>query len=188
VAVAYIGNILPHKGLRRLIEAVSRCVHRDRMHLVVVGTGPDEAACRQLAADRGLAARVLFLGRRTAEETEELLAACDLLALPSTIEGLPYVLLEAMASRLPVLAGAVYGVPEVVEDQVTGVLVDPMRIDAIAAGLDHLAADPERRAAMGRAGRERFDRHFTLEQQARTMESLYRDLVHGARARDGSGA
>ena len=188
VVVAYVGNILPHKGLRRLIEAVSRCTHRERMYIVVVGTGVDEAACRQLAADRGVSTRVLFLGRRGAEETEELLAACDLLALPSTIEGLPYVLLEAMASRLPVLAGNVYGVPEVVEHGVTGVLVDPLRIDEIAAGLDHLAADPALRQAMGQAGRERFERRFTLEQQARTMEALYRDLVHGPRSRDGGAA
>ena len=180
VIIAYLGNILPHKGLRRLIEAVARCRNRDRVHLVVIGDGPDEAACRQLAADRGVAAHVAFLGRRASNETEELLAASDVLALPSTIEGLPYVLLVAMASRLPVVAGRVYGVPEVVEDGVTGLLVEPTRIDEIAAAIDRLAEDEALRRAMGAAGRERFERQFTLERQVHTMEALYRGLLRGA--------
>jgi len=175
----YLGNVLAHKGLRRLIEAVARSTHRDRLHLVVIGDGPDEGACRQLAADRGIGASVVFLGRRTPQETEELLAAADVLALPSTIEGLPYVILEAMASRLPVVAGRVYGVPEVVEDGVTGLLVDPLRVDEIAAAIDRLAADAALRRAMGDAGRARFEQHFTLEQQAHAMESIYRGLVRG---------
>jgi glycosyltransferase involved in cell wall biosynthesis len=187
VVIAYVGNILPHKGLRRLIEAVARCRSVERLHLVVLGDGPDEATCRQLATDRGVADRVAFLGRRATDETEELLAAADVLALPSTIEGLPYVLLEAMASRLPVVAGRVYGVPEVVEDGVTGLLVGPTRVDEIAAALDRLAADESLRHAMGAAGRARFERQFTLEQQARTMETLYRGLLQGlGRARDRS--
>jgi glycosyltransferase involved in cell wall biosynthesis len=185
VVVVYLGNILPHKGLRRLIEAIARTASRNVVHLLVVGAGPDEAACRQLANDRGLAARTLFLGRRGADEIEELLAAADVLALPSTIEGLPYVILEAMASRLPVVAGRVYGVPEVVDNGVTGLLVDPVDIDAIASALDTLAADPALRRAMGDAGRARFEREFTLERQALTMQSIYETLVRGRGGRDG---
>lgn len=185
LVVAYAGNILPHKGLRRLIEAAARCEHRDRICLVVIGDGPDEAACRQLASDRGIAANVMFLGRRDAPELEELLAAADALALPSTIEGLPYVVLEAMASRLPVVAGRVFGIPEVVLDGETGVLVDPVNVDQIAAALDRLAGDETLRRAMGAAGRERFERCFTLERQARSMEALYTTLVHGAPVRGG---
>jgi glycosyltransferase involved in cell wall biosynthesis len=96
------------------------------------------------------------------------------------------VVLEAMASRLPVIAGRVYGLPEVVEDGVTGCLVDPMNIDEIAAALDRLAADPPLRRAMGGAGRARFERDFTLERQASTMQSLYETLVHGRAERDGA--
>ena len=178
VVVAYAGNILLHKGLRRLIEALSRSASHARLHLVVAGSGPDEAACRQLAADRGVSAT--FLGWRTAADTERLLAASDVLALPSEIEGLPYVLLEAMASARPVIAGRVYGIPEVVDDGVTGLLVDPLRIEEIANALDRLA-DPALRASMGAAARERFELRYTLEAQAARMESLYRSLVHGAR-------
>jgi glycosyltransferase involved in cell wall biosynthesis len=184
VVVGYVGNIVPHKGLRRLIEAVSRSVQRDRFYLVVVGSGPDEAACRQLALDRGLSTRINFLGWRSHDETEEILGACDVLALPSSIEGLPYVILEAMASRLPVLAGRVYGIPEVVEDGVTGILVDPGSVDEITAGLDRLAGDSALRAAMGGAGRARFERHFTLERQVRRMEQLYESLLRGVANRE----
>jgi glycosyltransferase involved in cell wall biosynthesis len=149
--------------------------------LLVVGTGPDEALCRRLAADRGLSDQVRFLGWQTRTALEDLLAASDLLALPSAIEGLPYVLLEAMASRLPVVAGRVYGVPEVVEDGVTGILVDPHRIDEITVALDCLAANAALRESMGRAGRARFERCFTLEAQARAMEAIYAALLAGAR-------
>jgi glycosyltransferase involved in cell wall biosynthesis len=185
VVVVYLGNILPHKGLRRLIQAVSRCASRGLLHLVVVGVGPDEPACRQLASDRGIAGQVTFLGWRDSAETEEILAAADLLALPSTIEGLPYVLLEAMASRLPVIAGNVYGIPEVVTDGVTGILVDPDQIDEIALALDRLAGDATLRESMGEAGRVAFERNFTLEQQARRMEAIYETLLRGDAGRGG---
>jgi glycosyltransferase involved in cell wall biosynthesis len=176
MVVAYIGNILPHKGLRRLIEAVSRARCRALIRLVVAGTGPDEAPCRQLASDRGLAGQVTFLGWRSAAETEALLGASDVLALPSEIEGLPYVLLEAMASRRAVIAGRVYGVPEVVEDGITGILVDPHDTDDIAAALDRLS-DAALRARMGAAARGRFERDFTLEQHVARMQELYRALL-----------
>ena len=174
--VVYVGNILPHKGLRRLIEAISKARSRPALRLVVAGTGADEAPCRQLAGDRGLSGQVTFLGWRSAAETEALLAASDVLALPSEIEGLPYVLLEAMASHRPVIAGCVYGVPEVVEDGVTGILVDPHSIDEIAAALDSMS-DVALRASMGEAARARFERNFTLEQHAARMQSLYRSLL-----------
>jgi len=181
LALVYIGNILPHKGLRRLIEAVSRCETRAHVQLLVVGAGSDEAACRQLASDRGLAGQVRFFGWCGAEQTEEILAAGDALALPSEIEGLPYVLLEAMACVRPVIAGNVFGIPEVVDDGVTGLLVDPLDIGAIAAAVDRLA-DASLRRAMGAAARERFETHFTLAEQAQRMQALYRSLLSGARA------
>jgi glycosyltransferase involved in cell wall biosynthesis len=176
--VAYVGNILPHKGLRRLIEAVSRSSARANMRLVVAGTGADEAACRQLAADRGLAAQVSFLGWCSAAETETLLAASDVLALPSEIEGLPYVILEAMASSVPVVAGRVYGIAEAVDDGVTGILVDPGRVDEIASALDRMI-DPSLREKMGAAARARFERSFTLERHTARMQALYRSLLNG---------
>ena len=179
VLIAYVGNILPHKGLRRLIEAMSRAGSRASLHLVVAGTGSDEAACRQLAADRGLGAQVTFLGWRSSSETEAILAASDVLALPSQWEGLPYVLLEAMACARPVIAGRVFGIPEVVDDDVTGVLVDPLRIDEIAHALDRLG-DATLREKMGAAARTRFERLFTLEIQAARMQALYRSLVNGS--------
>jgi len=183
--VAYVGNILPHKGLRRLIEAISKARSRAGLRLVVAGTGADEAPCRQLAGDRGLSGQVTFLGWRSAAETEALLAASDVLALPSEIEGLPYVLLEAMASHRPVIAGRVYGVPEVVEDGVTGILVDPHSVDDIAAALDRMS-DVALRESMGEAARARFERDFTLEQHAARMQSLYRSLL-GSWPRAGRG-
>jgi len=179
VVIVYVGNILNYKGLRRVIDAMSKARTRDDLRLFVVGAGPDEAACRQLAADRHLTKQVTFFGWCDPAEAGTIMAAADLLALPSEIEGMPYVLLEAMASRLPVIAGDVYGVGEVVEDDVTGILVPPQSTDAIAAAIDRLASDATLRERMGAAARVRFEREFTLEAQARRMEDLYESLAHG---------
>jgi glycosyltransferase involved in cell wall biosynthesis len=179
--VIHVGNILVHKGLFRLLEAMSE-VAGDPWHVAVLGTGPDEARCRRLVAERGISGRVTFLGAGSSASVEQLVAAADLLVLPSEIEGLPYTVLEAMACARPVVAGNVYGLPEVVEDGVTGLLVDARSVPAIAGAVSSLLADPDLRARMGRAGRERFERLFTLERQVSRMEEIYRSLL----ARKGS--
>jgi len=182
VALLYVGNILRYKGLYRLIEALSNvspaAVPRPWC-LAVVGTGPDEARCRERADALGLRGDVLMLGHRDAAEVEAIMAACDVIALPSEIEGLPYVVLEAMACSRPVVAGRVFGVPEAVDDEVTGLLVDPTREQELVAALERLVQDSELRQRMGRAARARFERDFTLEMQVERMESLYEQLVAG---------
>jgi glycosyltransferase involved in cell wall biosynthesis len=178
VVVGYVGNILLHKGLYRVIQALSE-VSAPPWHLLVVGDGPDEFRCQARVEEAGLSERASFLGARAPSEVEAILSACDVLALPSEIEGLPYTVLEAMACGLPVVAGRVYGLPEAVEDGVTGILVDPLRVDEIRAALEALLGDPLLRARMGRAARARFERDFTLEQQVARMERLYENLSRG---------
>jgi glycosyltransferase involved in cell wall biosynthesis len=177
--VCHVGNILVHKGLFTLIEALSRVGERLPWHLVVVGSGPDEGRCRSRVKALGLDARASFLGARSPREVESIVAACDVLVLASRIEGLPYTVLEAMACGIPVVAGRVYGLPEVVDDGVTGRLVDPENVDEIRRALEDLLADAELRARMGRAARERFEQKFTLDRQVRRMEALYEALARG---------
>ena len=177
VAFVFVGNLIEHKGLRRVIEALSSLEMGWR--LVVAGTGPDADAARQLAARLGATDRVLFLGRCSSEQVERVVAACDVLVLPSAVEGLPYVILEAMACAKPVVSSRVFGIPEAVIDGETGLLVPPEDVAALAQALHTLAADASLRARMGRAGRVRFEERFTLERQLAAMSSLYRELVTG---------
>ena len=182
--LVYVGNILLHKGLYRVLEALSMVGTGPAWHLVVVGTGPDEARCRERSHALSLDGRVSFLGARSSREVAAVMSACDVLVLPSEIEGLPYTVLEAMACSLPVIAGRVFGLPEAVEDGITGRLVNPADVGEIAAAIDALLGDEELRRRMGEAGRRRFERDFTLSRQVRTMEHLYEELVRG-RARRG---
>jgi glycosyltransferase involved in cell wall biosynthesis len=181
VAVAFVGNLLRHKGLHRLIATLSEVGGED-WHLVVVGTGPEEARCRSRVDALGLGGRATFAGAIAPDEVERLLSAVDILALPSTTEGMPYVVLEAMACSLPVVAGRVYGIPEMVRDGEEGHLVDPTDVAALSRALGRLIADASLRERMGSAGRARFEELFTLERQVSAIEGVYRELL-GSRGR-----
>jgi len=177
VTLVFVGNIIAHKGLHTTLEALSMVTLGWRLQ--VVGTGPDEARCRELAFRLGLASRVTFHGRQPPAEVERHLSTADALVLPSAMEGLPYVILEAMASSLPVVAGDVYGIPEVVVDGETGLLVPPENAPALAAALTRVVESAPLRARMGANARRRFEQRFTLEQQVETMSALYERLARG---------
>ena len=114
------------------------------------------------------------------ESVGDYLGACDLLVLPSRSEGLPHAVLEAMAFGLPVVASAVGGVPEVVQDGVTGLLVTPEDPRALAGGLERLLSDSELCARYGAAGRAAFERReHTWDRVARDLEALYARALEG---------
>lgn len=174
----FVGTLLPHKGLQDALSALSSLMGHP-WRLLVVGTGPEEGACRHLAARTGVADRVTFLGHRAPDEVERIVGACDALVLPSSVEGLPYVILEAMACAKPVVSTTAYGIPEAVVEGETGFLVAPGDVDALGRALQVLLRDSELRSRMGRAARTRFEERFTLERQLATMEDLYRELATG---------
>ena len=180
VALVFVGNLLPHKGLLATVEALSS-LRVLPWRLVVVGSGPDEAPARLLAERHDVADRVAFLGRQAPETVERIVGACDALVLPSEVEGLPYVVLEAMALSKPVVATRVYGIPEAVHDGESGLLVAPGNVAELANALRTVIENPGLREHMGRAGRARFEDGFTLERQLAEMEALYRALAQRKR-------
>jgi glycosyltransferase involved in cell wall biosynthesis len=174
--VVFVGNLIRHKGLHRIIKALSDMPDLP-WHLLVVGDGPERGRSEQRLRSLGFLERTTFAGARTPEEVEQILPAADLLSLPSTTEGMPYVILEAMASSLPVVATAVYGIPEMVVDGETGLLVQPDDGAALAGALRALIGNPGERERMGRAARARFERLFTLDRQLESIETLYLELA-----------
>jgi len=141
--IGYVGRLAPQKRVDRLVEAFGRM--REPASLVVVGDGPDRERVHGLAA--GLP-RVHLSGFVEHTAVPAVLASLDVLVLPSAYEEMGSVLTEAMALGLPVVASDVGGIPEVVRDGQTGLLVPPGDVDALAAALDRLAADPDLRARL----------------------------------------
>lgn len=172
IVVGEIAHLRPHKGQRHLVAAVARLApHHPRLHLVLVGGGPDRDALEGLAHTLGVSDRVIFTGPR--RDLPVVLAALDVLALPSTFEGFGIVQAEAMYLGAPVVATSHGGSTEVVDDGVTGFLVAFGDEAALAERIDRLAGDPELRERMGEAGRRRVIERFTAGAMAQGYAKLY---------------
>jgi glycosyltransferase involved in cell wall biosynthesis len=179
--VLSVGRLVEVKGQAVLIDAFARLVADGcDAELTIVGEGPLREDLERLARDRGVADRVRFAGRVGQDDILSFYERADVFALTSFAEGVPVVLMEAMATELPVVASAVNGVPELVEDGVHGRLVPPGRSDLFAAALAALARDPEGRADMGAAGRERVAREFADDASAARLRDLMAE--HGVQA------
>jgi len=175
VVLLHIGRFAPQKNHLLLIEAFARAVKEyPTMELWLVGDGPLRSVVEKFVNEKGLKGKVLFLGIR--DDVPRLLAESDIFALSSDWEGFGIVIAEAMATGKPVIATAVGGVPELVEDGVTGILVPPRDPEALARGTLRLAKDADLRQRMGKAARERALERFDIARTAREYEELYLKL------------
>ncbi len=143
--------------------------------LLLVGDGDDRERLEQRAHDLGLARSCLFVGYQ--EDVAPWYAVCDTVVLTSASEGTPVTIIEALAAGRPVVATRVGGVPDVVDEGETGFLVRPGDTHALAERIQILARDPERRAAMGAAGRERTLSRYAVERLVDDVDELYRELL-----------
>lgn len=174
----FVGRLAAVKGLPVLFEAL-RTLDHPGLALAVIGDGPDRAALE--GAARGLP--VEFLGYRSQTEVAALLGEADILVLPSFAEGLPVVLMEALAAGVPVVTSRIAGIPELVEDGAAGLLVPPGNAPALTRAIDSLLADPEGAARMGQQGRVIVDAAFNSATEAARLAHLF-----GAYAARGAGA
>ena len=152
VHVARFNEVKNHKGL---VDSVAALVKQDngrftKLRIALVGNGPLESEVRKQVSELGLEENIEFLGLR--DDIPEILHDSKCFVLPSVYEGLPMSILEAMAAGLPVIATDVGGVPDVVRNEVTGLLVKPGDSDALANAMRELLTNPQRMEAFGRAG------------------------------------
>lgn len=169
----FVGRLAAVKGLPVLVEAFARVQARHSdAQLSIVGDGPERKPAEARVAGLGLSGAVTFHGYQSSDEVAGLLAHSDVMVLPSFAEGVPVVLMEAMASGLPVVASRVAGVQELVEDGVSGYTVPPGDIDSLVARLDALLSDPDLCARMGAAGRVQVAAQFDQAAEARWLECI----------------
>ncbi|MCE5324538.1 glycosyltransferase family 4 protein [bacterium] len=159
------------KGIRYLIEAAS--LVKRKVHLIIAGDGEQRDMLEALTRDKGVSAS--FTG--FCSDMPGLLAVTDAFVMPSLAEGLGVAALEAMAAGKPVIASAVGGLRESVQDCVTGYLVPPADPKSLADAIDKLIDDPEQARRFGEAGRARVRENFSLENMAHKNESLYYELL-----------
>ncbi len=155
--LGWVGRIVPVKGMDVFLRAVA-LMPKGTHVISIIGDGPDRAPMEALARELGIADRVRFHGELP--DSAKLLAAFDAFVLSSRSEGTPIVVLEAMRASLPIVATAVGGVPDVVQDPGTGWLVPPESPEALARAMGDVLADPGGAAARGRAGLDRLRREY----------------------------
>jgi glycosyltransferase involved in cell wall biosynthesis len=174
--VVAVGRLEHQKGHRHLIDAVARLSDRPRLVVLIVGRdGHMSAELKHQVRSLGLNGRVSFLGHR--DDVPDLLAAADLLALPSLNEGAAGAAIEAMALGLPVVASDLPPLREVTEHGASGLLVPVASPQALAEAIVRLLQDHDLARALGTRGREIFEQRFTLERSVERMVGMYRAVV-----------
>ena len=169
-----VGRLAPVKGQAVLIDAVA--LLRDRgveVTAAIVGDGPERPALESRIAERGLEGRVELLGALGQDQVRRLYGEADVFCVPSFREGLPFVAIEALAMEVPVVATAIAGIPELVEDGVNGLLVPPGRADELAGAVARLAEDAQLRAELGRNGRETVCRDYDIGRLADELRRAF---------------
>ncbi len=170
LSLLFVGRLTAIKGVFVLLDALEN-VAETGARLTLIGDGPDRAALEAETRRRGL--DVAFLGYRSQAEVAAALRDADALVLPSFAEGVPVVLMEAMASGRPVIATQVGGVSELVTPK-AGILVAPGNSEALASAIRSLAeSPPAQRTAMGEAGRDRVATDFDVDHEARRLATLF---------------
>lgn len=174
--IALIGRFDKQKGHSILIKALKTVLPLEHgIKVYFFGEGPDEGRIRRMTEKENLSEHILFMG--VAEDITACISQMDIIVLPSLWEGLPNVLLEAMAKVRPVVASKIEGVDEVVVDGETGILFEPGDVQSLAEALLKLIRDSQLAEDMGRAGRVRVLEKFSIEKTVKDTVGIYRNLL-----------
>jgi glycosyltransferase involved in cell wall biosynthesis len=183
--IGAVGRLYEVKGYDYLIRAVALLKERGlSVRCVLLGIGPAEAQLRALVAELGVGEEVRIVGRR--DDVAAVTRALDVAILPSRWEGCPLAIIEYMALGAPIVASAVGGVPELIEDGVHGVLVRPRDPVALADGIQRLLEDRALAARLGEAAQERQRAEYSFDVAVGRLETLFLELSERAAARSGA--
>ncbi|MBK8598552.1 MAG: glycosyltransferase [Holophagales bacterium] len=172
--VICVGRLVPAKGQHVLLSAVAGLVAGGRRILLrFVGDGPDRASLEEEAKSRGLGPAVVFEGSVNQDRIRALYGTADVFALASFAEGIPVVLMEAMAMEIPCVTTFITGIPELIRDGVDGLLVAPSDEEALAGALARLMDDPALRRTLGPAGRRRVAERYELTRNVEVLAKVF---------------
>ena len=175
-----VGRLTPAKGQFILLEAIARLRAEGRaIRLRVVGDGPDRAILERMSTEHGLQDAVVFEGAVNQDRIRTLYAAADVFALASFAEGIPVVLMEAMAMTIPCVSTQITGIPELIRDGQDGLLVAPSDAEALAAALTRLMDDAALRRRLGEAGRARVEDKYNLHRNIERLATIFRRRLCG---------
>jgi glycosyltransferase involved in cell wall biosynthesis len=177
VTVACVAQFIPRKGHADLINAWQEiAADYPAARLLLFGQGPEKQAVREQVASAGLKDSVIFCGFR--EDLRNFLGCADLLVHPALREGLGICLLEAQAAGVPVVAARAGGIPEAVQDGVSGILTEPSDTGALAAALKTMLGNREARERMGKAGKVYVGEHFSPASMVSGNLAVYKELIN----------
>jgi len=184
LSILSVGSLIPKKGHEYLIRACQQLKAKGiNFQCTIIGGGGREAALRQLIHDCDLAGSVVLTGPRQREAVLEAYRRSDLFVLASVVtssgdrDGIPVVLMEAMAMDLPVISTQVSGIPELVKHQQTGWLIPERDVEALVAAIVHLGDDEELQARLARNGRTLVAQEFDIKQNARRLADIFQHVI-----------
>ncbi len=172
--VGTVSQLRPEKGVDRLIHAMAK-LDNSSLHCLLIGDGPEQARLESLVATNGLQERVHFLGNRP--DVADVLLLLDIFVLPSHFEGMSNALLEAMASGRAIIVTDTSENREVITPA-TGRLIDTANAALLANTMKELLTNKNINSQLGRAARQRFEQHFSLDRKIEQLDRIYADLLH----------
>lgn len=178
--VLYVGRLSPEKGLDLLLHACALMEEPSDMRLLIVGDGPCREEYERLAQELGITDRTFFLGHQS--DVDSLYRGAGMLVLPSRTEGLPMTLLEAMSFGVPVIGTRVGGIPDLIRDGESGILVEPEDLIALKEAMLSMLAKPMEARALGVQGRSMVRQEYAAGPWARRIENVYFDTVKSKRS------
>jgi len=175
--IGLVGRMTPQKGHRYILEAMPEILQRfPDVRLLFAGDGPERRALAVHACQLGVEQACIFAGVR--DDIPAVFAALDGVVVPSVSEGFPYVVLEAMAMARPIVASAVNGIPEMVADEQTALLVEPRDVPMLAKAVVRMLQNRAGSELMGRRARERVRERYSIEMMIRTLERYYARVMN----------
>lgn len=172
--ILFVGRLAAEKGVPILIDVLPqiRAKHPD-LHVTLIGDGPDRVELENNTRKAGLTDAITFAGYKSQDEVAEALAETNLFVLPSFAEGVPVVLMEAMATQKTVVTTRIAGIPELVEDGVSGRVVSPGDGNALAQAIIEILDQPDSAHKMGAEGRKKVEAEFDIAKEARKLADLF---------------
>ena len=176
-----VGRLVPAKGQHVLLSAVAQLRKQGRsIVLRFIGDGPDRKSLEAAARRDSLAGAVVFEGPVTQDRIRDFYRTADVFALASFAEGIPVVLMEAMAMEIPCVTTYIAGIPELIRDGVDGLLVMPSDVDALSGAIARLMDDPALRKRIGEAGRCRVMEKYNLGKNTEHLANVFRAQLGAA--------